>query len=116
VLLIRGEHRGIFDQHVPVPIGMWKPLSGSGVPLNASGPWTLSLTRKRVAPLICYKQFLVLPVLAAMAQHPSVLVAVSNLEWLSSHRLGRQQDRLMHAWSQLFSIALVTARNGAPPR
>jgi hypothetical protein len=36
-VLILGAERGSVLQRVPVPLGMWKPLSGGGVPLNLFG-------------------------------------------------------------------------------
>jgi hypothetical protein len=60
-IVIRGTQFGAFDQRVPVPIGMWKPLTDSGVPLNLLGTGTVQLAGRRAAVLICYEQLIVWP-------------------------------------------------------
>jgi hypothetical protein len=41
IIMVRGPQFGAFDQRVPVPIGMLKPLTHSGVSLNLLGTGTV---------------------------------------------------------------------------
>ena len=48
-VIIRGAEFGAFDQRIPVPIGMWQPFTGVGVPLNLQASGTVQLAGKRAA-------------------------------------------------------------------
>ena len=45
-VMLRGAQVGASDQRVPVPIGMWKPLTSSGVPLKLLGSGTVPARRQ----------------------------------------------------------------------
>lgn len=110
-LLFLGAHSSAFHQRVPVPVGMWHPLGGRGVPLHLNGPAVIELDRQRLAVLICYEQVLVYPVLASMLQRPTVLVGISNMYWFSSTAIPRYQASAMQAWAKLFGVPYLTATN-----
>ena len=107
VILGRGAIELEIDQHVPVPIGMWRPFGGTGVPLNFVTAPTVALGGLEMAPIICYETFLVLPVLSAMVQKPDVLVGLSNTAWEPHGRLMNAQRRLLRAWSRLFDVPSI---------
>ena len=67
-LLILGAESATVYQRVPVPIGMWQPFAGTGVPLRLNAPGILTIDGQRVAVLICYEQMLTFPILASMLQ------------------------------------------------
>jgi hypothetical protein len=68
-LLVRGAETADFNQRVPIPIGMWKPFTGTGVPLNLVGPGTLAIDGRRAAIIICYEQLIAWPVLCCLIIH-----------------------------------------------
>jgi apolipoprotein N-acyltransferase len=111
VIVARGAATADFDQHIPVPIGMWRPFHSTGVPLNLTGPAILQIGAERIAPLICYEQFLVLPVLRAATEDATVLLAVSNTYWDITASVLNAQVRISRCWARLFSIPLLTVAN-----
>ena len=56
VLIVRGREESVFDQRIPVPIGMWRPFGEGGVPLHLDGAAVLPIVGQRAAVLICYEQ------------------------------------------------------------
>lgn len=110
-LLIRGAVTEEFTQRVPVPVGMWKPFTDSGVPLNLFAPGTVIIAGKRVAPIICYEQLIAWPVLTSVLEHPTVIVAVSNNVWVNGTSIPEVERTIMRAWSRLFNVAILSATN-----
>jgi hypothetical protein len=113
VVVIRGVQNGPdLPQRIPVPIGMWRPGTSSGVPIHLGGTGTVNDAGERVAVLVCYEQLLVWPVLTALLQHPTVILGIANDYWAASTRIPRVQSAAATAWVKLFGIPLVTAANG----
>ncbi len=110
-LLIRGAQTGEFIQRVPIPIGMWKPFTNSGAPLNLNGPGTITVAGKRVAVLICYEQLLTWPVLTSFLRRPSLIVAVSNNVWVTGTRIPEVEKTSVQAWAALFGVPVLSAVN-----
>jgi hypothetical protein len=110
-LLFLGAHSSAFHQRIPIPVGMWHPLGGGGVPLHLNGPAVIELDRQRLAVLICYEQILAYPVLASMLQQPTVLVGISNMYWFSGTTIPRYQASAIRAWAKLFGVPYLTATN-----
>ncbi len=110
-LLIRAAATGVFSQRVPVPMGMWKPFTRTGVPLNLSGPGTMMIAGERVAPIICYEQLIAWPMLTSFMERPSIIVAVSNDAWVSGTSIPDVERTAMLAWSRLFNVPLLSAAN-----
>ncbi|MDQ2777105.1 MAG: hypothetical protein M3Y57_19620 [Acidobacteriota bacterium] len=111
VLIVRGTDTGVFEQQVPVPFGMWKPLNNHGVPLRFAGSGVLSVAGERAAVLICYEQLLIWPVLTSMLSRPTVLVAVANDYWAGGTTIPNAQMAAVRAWARLNSIPYVSATN-----
>ncbi len=111
VLIIRGAEKGLFEQRVPVPLGMWKPLSNLGVPLRLTGSGVFPVAGERAAVLICYEQLLSWPILTSMIAHPTVLVAVANDYWAGGTTIPEAQLAAVRAWARLISIPYVSATN-----
>ncbi len=111
VLIVRGAHTGIFEQRVPVPIGMWKPLGTGGVPLRLNGTGILSVAGERAAVLICYEQLLTWPILSSMVDDPTVIVAVANDVWTAGTTIPAVQLAAVRGWARLNSIPYVSATN-----
>ena len=110
-LLILGSQTEIFYQRVPVPLGMWNPFNNFSVPLRLNAPGLIVIDHERAAPLICYEQLIVWPVLASMIQRPTVLVGISNTFWFNGTAIPRFQQSAMRAWARLFAIPLLSAMN-----
>jgi len=111
VLIVRGAHTGIFEQRVPVPIGMWKPLSTGGAPLRLNGTGVFPVAGERAAILICYEQLLTWPILTSMVDHPTVIVAVANDVWAAGTTIPAAQLTAVRGWARLISIPYVSATN-----
>jgi hypothetical protein len=111
VLIIRGAQNGLYQQHIPLPVSMWQPITGDGVPLRYAGRSVVTINHRRVAPIICYEELLVEPVLLAMLQQPDLLVGVSNEYWSHGTYIPAIQSEALSAWSRLFWIPIITAVN-----
>jgi hypothetical protein len=110
-LLIRGAATGEFSQRVPVPLGMWKPFTKAGVPLNLAGPGTITIAGERVAPIICYEQLITWPVLTSFLQRPTIIVAVSNNVWVSGTAIPKIEQTSIRSWAALFNVPAIFASN-----
>ena len=110
-LLILGSESATVYQRVPVPIGMWQPFAGTGVPLRLNEPGIVRIDGQRVAVLICYEQILTYPVLASMLRRPTVLVGISNAFWFTSTPIPRYQANAVRAWARLLGIPYLLAVN-----
>lgn len=111
VLIVRGEQHATYQQRIPLPYAMWMPWTTRGVPLNYAGPATITIHGQRVAPIICYEQLLVAPVLASMREHPSLLIGAANDYWARGTFIANIQSSSLSAWSRLFRVPAVMAVN-----
>ena len=110
-VLVAGANSEVFFQRIPVPIGMWRPFSGAGVPLNLAGRGIIQIGRARAAILICYEQLLPWPMLQSFAEHPSVVVAIANDYWATNTPIPKCQAMSVRAWARLFWLPLISATN-----
>jgi hypothetical protein len=106
-ILARGAQPGLFLQRIPVPIGMWKPLSRVGVPLHLGGSGIATIAGQRAAILICYEQLLIWPVLVSMLDHPTMIVAIANDYWVKTTTIPKFQRAAVRFWAWLFGIPYV---------
>src|SRR5579875_122035 len=109
--LILGAQTGRFLQRIPVPLGMWRPLSRGGVPLQPLGSGVTEIAGQRAAILICYEQLLVWPVLQSMLERPTVIIAMANDHWVTGTPIPRWQASAVAAWARLFKLPCVLAAN-----
>ena len=110
-LLLRGQYTATFQQRVPIPYAMWRPWDNIGVPIHYFGPSILLVGPRRAAPIICYEQLLVAPVLLSAQHKPDVFLAIANDYWAKDTYIPNIQQAAITAWSRLFWIPLVTATN-----
>ena len=94
-----------------MPLGMWKPFSDEGVPLNLFGPGTFLVQNQRAAVLICYEQLLVWPFLSSALEHPTILVTVANDYWAKRTLIPDVQKASAASWARLFGLPLLSAAN-----
>jgi hypothetical protein len=112
VVVIGDSPPAIFNQRIPIPIGMWKPFGPQdGVPLNLAGPGTLQVGPHKLAILVCYEQLLVWPILQSAFENPDLIVGVSNAAWTRHTNVPAAQEACLFAWSRLFGIPYVAAVN-----
>jgi apolipoprotein N-acyltransferase len=112
VLIARGpDTRAIYYQRIPVPIGMWQPLTGDGVPLNLLGPGSISVQDQRAAVLMCYEQLLVWPFLSSVFEHPTVLITAANDYWAKDTPIPEVQEVSARSLARLFGLPLLSAVN-----
>ena len=112
-VVIVGDHaRPAFHQRIPVPGGMWNPFRAEGsIVMDLFGAGTVVVGGERAAILICYEQLLTWPILRSAQEHPTLLVAISNLTWCKYTVLPSVQRACMRSWARLFGLPLVSAVN-----
>ncbi len=116
VALDRRGTRPLYRERMPVPVAMWQPwakwfgLSG-GARATVFGDPVAEIAGHRFAPLICYEQLLVWPVLQSALHHPDAIVAIANGWWARNTSIPAIQRASVEAWARLFDFALVTAFN-----
>ncbi|OYW97558.1 MAG: conjugal transfer protein TraB, partial [Rhizobiales bacterium 32-66-8] len=72
---------------------------------------TVELAGRRIAPLICYEQLVVWPILQSMLHRPDAIVATGNGWWTVGTSIIDIQNASTIAWARLFDVPLVTAFN-----
>jgi hypothetical protein len=65
----------------------------------------------RIAPLICYEQLIVWPVLQSMLHSPAIIVATGNGWWTEGTSIVGIQKASVAAWAKLFDLPVVMAFN-----
>lgn len=108
--------RIIYRQRMPVPVSMWQPwrnwIAGSGG--ARARPFDnpiVQVAGRRVAPLICYEQLILWPVLQSMLHAPDIIVATGNGWWSSGTSIVPIQIASAQAWARLFGRPLSLAFN-----
>lgn len=111
VVVIRGMPSGLFTQRIPAPIAMWRPFSGTGVPLNLAGPATIPVNGQQAGILICYEQLLAWPILASVMHGATIVVGIANTQLDRLSPVSKLQALYLRSWTQLFGLPCVTATN-----
>jgi hypothetical protein len=111
-----GQARKLYGERMPVPVSMWRPWlawtgQGGGATASFFGDPVVMSAGRRVAPLICYEQLLVWPVLQSMFNSPDVIVAIGNDWWTTGTSILAIQRASTQAWARLFALPLVLAFN-----
>nr|WP_267213733.1 conjugal transfer protein TraB [Chelatococcus asaccharovorans] len=114
---IAGREAGIlYRERMPVPVSMWQPWRGAmgkngGARANLFANPIIQLAGRRIAPLICYEQLVVWPVLQSMLHRPNAIIAIGNCWWTAGTSIIDIQNASTIAWAHLFGLPLVTAIN-----
>ncbi|AVA24428.1 conjugal transfer protein TraB [Rhizobium sp. NXC24] len=106
----------LYQERMPVPGSMWQPwrplLSQSGgAQAHLFANPTVTVADHRLAPLICYEQLIIWPVLQSMLYHPDVIVAAGNGWWTKGTPIVAIQRASTQAWARLFDKPLVISFN-----
>ncbi|WP_083948965.1 conjugal transfer protein TraB [Aminobacter aminovorans] len=106
----------LYRERMPVPVSMWQPWrrwlgeSGGARAHFFANPAT-EIDGARIAPLICYEQLILWPILQSAAQSPAIIVATGNGWWTTGTSIVAIQKASAQAWARLFGFPLVTAFN-----
>jgi hypothetical protein len=116
VALTGGGASILYRERMPVPGSMWQPwrsmfgLSGGARAYFFDNP-SVTVGGQRLAPLICYEQLVVWPVLESMFDNPDVIVAIGNGWWTKGTSIVEIQLASVQAWARLFDKSLVFSFN-----
>lgn len=106
----------LYRERMPVPGSMWQPWRGlvgerAGAKAHFFANPVVELDGFRIAPLICYEQLIVWPVLQSMLHDPDVIVAVGNGWWTSGTSIVDIQRTSARAWGRLFGKPVILSFN-----
>ncbi|PDS54392.1 conjugal transfer protein TraB [Rhizobium anhuiense] len=112
----KGESSILYRERMPVPGSMWQPWrswfgESGGARADFFANPVVSVGASRAAPLICYEQLIVWPILQSMLHHPDLVVAVGNGWWTEGTSIVAIQRAAATAWAKLFAKPLVIAFN-----
>jgi hypothetical protein len=106
----------LYRERMPVPGSMWQPWlpligKSGGARADFFANPIVSVGGKRVAPLICYEQLIIWPVLQSMLHDPDLIVAVGNDWWTKGTSIIAIQRASTEAWARLFDKPLIMSFN-----
>lgn len=121
IVLVRisaGKTEVLYRERMPVPGSMWQPwrawIGGddeSGARAHFFANPVVEVGTSKVAPLICYEQLLVWPVLQSAFHRPDLIIAVGNGWWTAGTSIIDIQRASSEAWARLFDLPLVISFN-----
>lgn len=114
--LSHGQHRIIYRERMPVPVSMWQPwLTWTGRAGGANAHFfenpEVETVGERIAPIICYEQLLVWPIVQSFWYSPDAVVAIGNGWWTDGTSIVAIQLTSVTAWTRLFDVSIVAAFN-----
>jgi hypothetical protein len=106
----------LYRERMPVPGSMWQPWRGligeqGGARAHFFANPVVEVGTAIVAPLICYEQLLVWPMLQSAFHRPEAIVAVGNGWWTAGTSIIDIQHASSEAWARLFDLPLVISFN-----
>lgn len=110
-VVIRGASSSEFTQRIPVPMGMWRPLTNTGAPLRLSSPAVIPIADETATIVICYEQLIPWPVLTAFLKRPTIMIAIANQFWVAGSQIANVQQTTTRIWARLFHVPVVFATN-----
>ncbi|MBX4876627.1 conjugal transfer protein TraB [Rhizobium bangladeshense] len=116
VAIDRNGSRILYSERMPVPGSMWQPWrswfgESGGARADFFANPIASIGASQAAPLICYEQLIVWPVLQSMLHDPDAILAVGNGWWTEGTSIVAIQRAATTAWAKLFAKPLVIAFN-----
>lgn len=105
-----------YRERMPVPVSMWQPwriwlAETGGARASFFGDPVIEIAGRRIAPLICYEQLLVWPVLQSVLHRPDTIVGIANGWWATGTSIPAIQRAAIEAWASLFGLSAITAFN-----
>lgn len=106
----------LYRERMPVPGSMWQPWlrwtgQGGGARAYFFANPVVEVGGIRIAPLICYEQLILWPVLESMLHSSEVIVAAGNGWWTENTSIVDIQKASAIAWARLFDLPIVMAFN-----
>ncbi|MVA99965.1 conjugal transfer protein TraB [Nitratireductor sp. CAU 1489] len=101
----------LYSERMPVPVSMWQPWTTGGAHARFFANPVFEFAGLKVAPLICYEQLIIWPVIQSMLHAPDVIVATGNAWWTGNTNIVAIQRSSAQAWASLFGLPLVMAFN-----
>jgi hypothetical protein len=101
----------LYRERMPVPVSMWQPWTSGGANAHFFANPVVDFAGVSIAPLICYEQLIIWPILQSMFFGPQVIVATGNGWWTGDTNIVAIQKVSAEAWAALFGVPLVTAFN-----
>lgn len=106
----------LYRERMPVPGSMWQPWrpllgAGGGAQAHFFANSVATVADSLAAPLICYEQLIVWPVLQSMLRDPDVIVAVGNGWWTRGTSIVAIQRASTQAWARLFDKPVIFSFN-----
>ncbi|OBZ97441.1 conjugal transfer protein TraB (plasmid) [Pararhizobium polonicum] len=116
VAISAGGDRVLYRERMPVPVSMWQPWRtwagrDGGARAHLFDNPAVEIDGNRIAPLICYEQLILWPVLQSMLHSPIAIVATGNGWWTDGTSIVAIQKASVIAWANLFGLPVVTAFN-----
>lgn len=117
ILAISDASAGLlYRERMPVPVSMWQPWrawvgESGGARAHFFANPVVEIDGKRLAPLICYEQLIVWPVVQSMLHSPDLVVVTGNGWWTDGTSIVAIQKASAEAWAKLFGVPLVTSFN-----
>jgi len=116
VSISASEVRILYRERMPVPLSMWGPWrfwmgQGGGARAHFFANPVVEVAGIRIAPLICYEQLILWPILQSMLHASDIVVATGNGWWTSGTSIIAIQEASASAWARLFDVPIVTAFN-----
>jgi hypothetical protein len=108
--------RVIYRERMPVPGAMWQPWlhwlgRAGGARAHFFDNPVVDVGATKVAPLICYEQLIVWPILQSMTHDPDIVVAVGNGWWTEGTAIVDIQRASAEAWARLFDKPFILSSN-----
>ncbi|ELT51217.1 conjugal transfer protein TraB [Brucella intermedia] len=107
----RGGGEVIYRERMPVPVSMWQPWTTGGAHAYFFANPVVDFAGVRIAPLICYEQLIIWPVLQSMLFQPEVILATGNGWWTGDTNIVAIQKASVEAWAALFGLPLILSFN-----
>lgn len=106
----------LYRERMPVPGSMWQPWrawigDNGGARANLFANPVVDVGDLNLAPLICYEQLLVWPILQSALHRPDAIVAVGNGWWTAGTSIIDIQRASSEAWARLFDLPRVISFN-----
>lgn len=106
----------LYKERMPLPVSMWQPWlrwmgQGGGAHAHFFANPVVEIAGTRIAPLICYEQLLLWPVVQSMLYSPAVIVATGNGWWTKGTSIVAIQKANVTAWAKLFDLPVFMSFN-----
>ncbi|CAA0090101.1 Uncharacterised protein [Starkeya nomas] len=116
VAISAGKASVLYRERMPVPVSMWQPWAtwtgtGGGARAYFFANPVVKLAGIRVAPLICYEQLIVWPILQSMWFGAETIVATGNGWWTQGSSIIDIQKTNVTVWARLFAVPLAMSFN-----